>query len=96
MPRISSAANTSFWMYYNNSASADQENASGVWDNDYVGVWHFSNSFHKVEMNSYDENALSGNFVSRIFGGVKLGVGGVSRAFREAGQGVVESLQNHK
>ena len=28
--------------------------------------------------------------VSRIFGGVKLGVGGVSRAFREAGQGVVD------
>ena len=25
--------------------------------------------------------------VSRIFGGVKLGVGGVSRAFREAGEG---------
>jgi len=27
--------------------------------------------------------------VSRIFGGVKLGIGGVSRAFREAGQGAV-------
>jgi putative IMPACT (imprinted ancient) family translation regulator len=27
--------------------------------------------------------------VSRIFGGVKLGVGGVARAFREAGEGVV-------
>ena len=32
--------------------------------------------------------------VSRIFGGVKLGVGGVSRAFREAGQGVVDTFQN--
>lgn len=27
--------------------------------------------------------------VSRVFGGVKLGVGGVSRAFREAGEGVI-------
>ena len=27
--------------------------------------------------------------VSRIFGGVKLGVGGVARAFREAGEGAV-------
>jgi putative IMPACT (imprinted ancient) family translation regulator len=27
--------------------------------------------------------------VSRIFGGVKLGVGGVSRAFRDAGQGAI-------
>ncbi len=28
--------------------------------------------------------------VSRIFGGTKLGVGGVSRAFREAGESAVE------
>jgi putative IMPACT (imprinted ancient) family translation regulator len=28
--------------------------------------------------------------VSRIFGGVKLGVGGVSRAFRQAAEGVIE------
>jgi putative IMPACT (imprinted ancient) family translation regulator len=30
--------------------------------------------------------------VSRIFGGVKLGVGGVSRAFRDAGQGAINRL----
>jgi putative IMPACT (imprinted ancient) family translation regulator len=30
--------------------------------------------------------------VSRVFGGVKLGVGGVSRAFRDAGQGAVDAL----
>jgi len=30
-----------------------------------------------------------GVVVSRIFGGVKLGVGGVSRAFREAGEAVI-------
>jgi putative IMPACT (imprinted ancient) family translation regulator len=29
--------------------------------------------------------------VSRVFGGVKLGVGGVSRAFREAGEGALAS-----
>ena len=28
--------------------------------------------------------------VSRIFGWIKLGVGGVSRAFRDAGEGVIE------
>jgi putative IMPACT (imprinted ancient) family translation regulator len=31
--------------------------------------------------------------VSRIFGGVKLGVGGVSRAFRDAGEGVIETYR---
>jgi putative IMPACT (imprinted ancient) family translation regulator len=30
-----------------------------------------------------------GLVVSRLFGGVKLGVGGVSRAFREAGEAVI-------
>lgn len=34
-----------------------------------------------------------GIVVSRIFGGVKLGVGGVARAFREAGEGVVEAAR---
>jgi len=34
-----------------------------------------------------DSHAL---IISRIFGGVKLGVGGVSRAFRQAGEGAVE------
>jgi len=29
--------------------------------------------------------------VSRVFGGVKLGVGGVSRAFRDAAQGAINA-----
>ena len=32
--------------------------------------------------------------VSRIFGGVKLGVGGVSRAFRDAGEGAIETYRS--
>ena len=32
--------------------------------------------------------------VSRIFGGVKLGVGGVSRAFRDAAQGAINGYLN--
>jgi putative IMPACT (imprinted ancient) family translation regulator len=31
--------------------------------------------------------------VSRVFGGVKLGVGGVTRAFREAGEGAICSYR---
>ena len=34
-----------------------------------------------------------GLLVSRIFGGVKLGVGGVSRAFREAAEGALAGLR---
>jgi putative IMPACT (imprinted ancient) family translation regulator len=32
--------------------------------------------------------------VSRIFGGVKLGVGGVTRAFREAGEGAIRAYRS--
>jgi putative IMPACT (imprinted ancient) family translation regulator len=35
------------------------------------------------------EGIEGGLLVSRVFGGVKLGVGGVSRAFREAGAGAL-------
>jgi putative IMPACT (imprinted ancient) family translation regulator len=34
-----------------------------------------------------------GLLVSRVFGGVKLGVGGVSRAFRQAGEGAIEEYK---
>ena len=34
--------------------------------------------------------------VSRIFGGVKLGVGGVSRAFRDAGQGAINAAASKR
>ncbi len=34
-----------------------------------------------------------GILVSRVFGGVKLGVGGVSRAFREAGEGAITEFK---
>lgn len=39
-----------------------------------------------LEKHDLNKHAL---IVSRIFGGVKLGVGGVSRAFREAGENAV-------
>ena len=35
------------------------------------------------------EEMEGGLLVSRVFGGVKLGVGGVSRAFRQAGEGAI-------
>ena len=35
--------------------------------------------------------------VSRVFGGIKLGVGGVSKAFKEAGEAVIiHQSNNHK
>ncbi len=39
-----------------------------------------------LDHHNYTHHAL---VVSRIFGGIKLGVGGVSRAFRKAGKGAI-------
>ncbi len=39
------------------------------------------------------EDLEGGLLVSRVFGGVKLGVGGVSRAFREAAEGALAALR---
>ena len=43
-----------------------------------------------LKKHSLDHHIL---IVSRIFGGIKLGVGGVSRAFRDAGEGVVKKYK---
>ena len=40
------------------------------------------------------EEMEGGLLVSRVFGGVKLGVGGVSRAFRRAGEEAIEEYKN--
>ena len=42
--------------------------------------------------NNLNRNAL---VVSRVFGGVKLGVGGVSRAFRKAGEAAINQSKKN-
>ena len=37
---LSSSVDTKIWIYYGNSTCSSQENIPGVWDSDYVGVWH--------------------------------------------------------
>lgn len=44
-----------------------------------------------LERHDLNSHAL---VVSRIFGGIKLGVGGVSRAFRKAGNGAINLYKN--
>ncbi len=40
IPSLSSTTETEIYMYYGNSDSADQSNPTGVWNNNYRGVWH--------------------------------------------------------
>lgn len=42
VPSLSSSTNTDIYMYYGNASASNQENATGVWDSNYVAVWHLS------------------------------------------------------
>ena len=43
MPQIDAGSNTdSIWIYYNNAAATDAQNAAGVWPAG-IGVWHLAN-----------------------------------------------------
>ncbi len=42
VPYLSNTANTVIYMYYCNSSATNQQNAGGVWDSDYKGVWHLA------------------------------------------------------
>ena len=42
VPLLTSTADTNIYLYYGNAAAANQQNAGGVWDSNYKGVWHLS------------------------------------------------------
>ena len=43
MPLIDASSDTDhIWMYYGNDAVGDGQNPAGVWDANYVGVWHLA------------------------------------------------------
>jgi len=44
VPSISSGANTDIYLYYGNSGASNQQDPTGVWDSNYVGVWHLQES----------------------------------------------------
>ncbi|MHA2096193.1 MAG: DUF2341 domain-containing protein, partial [Candidatus Hodarchaeales archaeon] len=42
VPSLSGISNTTISMYYGNNVLASQENREGVWDSNYAGIWHLS------------------------------------------------------
>jgi len=52
---ISSTTNTSIYMYYGNTlCTSNRENTAGVWDSNYIGIWHFNNSLLDSTSNDID------------------------------------------
>ncbi|UCE74580.1 MAG: DUF2341 domain-containing protein [Methanomassiliicoccales archaeon] len=57
---VPSSTDTEFYIYYNNPGASDQSNTAGVWDNDFVGVWHL-NEAGDGSLDEYKDNSQYGN-----------------------------------
>ena len=57
VPSLSGDADTVIQMYYGNADASNQENASGVWDSSYKGVWHLD----EASGTAYDSTSNSEN-----------------------------------
>jgi prepilin-type N-terminal cleavage/methylation domain-containing protein len=53
VPAISHAAATTIYIYYGNSSAGEGQSAAGVWDSNYLGVWHMAdNASNKTVVDS--------------------------------------------
>lgn len=58
---LSSSRNTTFYMYYGNSDCSSQENIVGVWDSNYVGVWHLNETVTDEQATGTHYDSTSNN-----------------------------------
>jgi len=60
---LSSSQNTKIWMYYGNSVCNNQQNPTGVWDSNFIAVWHLnetSGTCYDSTSNNRDSSAIVG------------------------------------
>ena len=74
VPQINTGSNTDFiWMYYNDPTTGDAQNATGVWDSNFTGVWHLKEK-PTVDPNASDStsNNNDGTFVGTMTSGDQI------------------------
>jgi hypothetical protein len=70
IPSLSSTDDTDIFMYYGNAGVADQSEAESVWDENYIGVWHFNDSGDSTSYNkSWAVDNGVATSISKINGG---------------------------
>jgi hypothetical protein len=75
IPSLSSSSNTTIQMYYNNSDASNQQNSTGVWDSNFLGVWHLGevSGGPYADSTSNGLNSTAGTMPDQITG--KIGSG---------------------
>jgi hypothetical protein len=79
IPALSPVSDTGLYVYYGNASAAHQQNAAGVWDSDFKGVWHLGAGSGTTEPDS-TANANHGAKVSATEPAAASGkIGGAQR-----------------
>jgi len=63
IPTLTSSSNYVIYIYYGNAAAADQQNAAGVWDSNFVAVYHLPNGTTLTALDS-TANAINGTLTN--------------------------------
>jgi len=77
---ISSTNDTTFWLYYNNSAATDNQNPHDVWDDNFIAVFHMNESIGSTMIK--DDTINNNNFIDEAtaeyesIGKIGYGIGG--------------------
>ncbi|MCK5161774.1 MAG: DUF2341 domain-containing protein, partial [Candidatus Aureabacteria bacterium] len=72
VPTLSASSDTTLYMYYGNAACSSQQDATGVWDNNYLGAWHFNDNADDSTSNSYNGTPSTG--VTYVTGKIENGI----------------------
>ncbi len=60
IPSLSPTADMVLYMYYGNTAAVNQQNVTGVWDSNYVGVWHMADDASSTTVRESTSKGNSG------------------------------------
>jgi hypothetical protein len=86
VPTLSTSADTDIYMYYGNSGAANQQNATGVWSNGYLAVYHFAGDPSSSVPDSTGTYNATGVNIDNT--NVVTGIAGNSYSFNGTDEGV--------
>jgi RHS repeat-associated protein len=84
VPLLSHTADTVIYMFYGNSGiSTDQSNKSGVWDSNFIGVWHLPNG------TTLSANDSTSNGNNGVISGAAASTGKIGGGASFSGSGMI-------
>lgn len=89
IPSLKSSIDTKIWIYYRNPTANNLENPPGVWDSNFISVWHLDESPNDDTIGHYDSTSHNNNGIPRNFqdvgGGTTNAIGKIGGADYFAG-----------